>query len=112
MQILILGKCLKKRHQQISSGKKKKGSATIIPTSPTISVFRNNACANRTHHKQTEFFVCVQGTARSLSWVMHWPAIPGTRFRAGFVYNMGDEEARSLVVLVVRTPASGHRMTT
>ena len=57
-------------------------------------------CANRTHHKQTEFFVCVQGTARSLSWVMHWPAIPGTRFRAGFVYNMGDEEARSLVVLV------------
>ena len=50
-------------------------------------------CANRTHHKQTEFFVCVQGTARSLSWVMHWPAIPGTRFRAGFVYNMGDEEA-------------------
>ena len=34
---------------------------------------------------------------------MHWPAIPGTRFRAGFVYNMGDEEARSLVVLVVCT---------
>ena len=32
---------------------------------------------------------------------MHDPKIDGTRFRAGFVYNMGDEEARSLVVLVV-----------